>query len=256
MNGTALFEDLTLDIDFSVPPRRSQSEFASADIMCTERNIVIGRQVMVVDGNDMLALHDVLLSGVADPVGIVLDALRFVYNQAQSDVDDWFMSVAVTPEAIEDSMVRYELERIEAERIVVEVAAPNHFDHLDAVGKAISFLKSIDVRSCLRGTMDGLFSPLRVFLLTPDLVEIDGDLVSQITADQACHTRAKEFIDCASLVGAKVLGRGVTHASEALALRELGVDCMQGAHIGEPVRPLFFDLASLEQRLGSILDGI
>ena len=106
-----------------------------------------------------------------------------------------------------------------------------------AMAHAARFMQAMKARGC-RIALDDFGSGLSSFAflkeLPVDMVKIDGSFVRQITASDVDRTLVRSVHEVATSMGKQTVAEHVESAAAVLALREIGVDFLQGFHIARP----------------------
>jgi diguanylate cyclase (GGDEF)-like protein len=87
--------------------------------------------------------------------------------------------------------------------------------------------------------------------LPVDYVKIDGIFIRDIMEDHASYTMVKSVTDISHFMGKKVIAEFVENQEIADLLEEIGVDYIQGYHIGRPLPLVDALVESLESRIQS-----
>jgi EAL domain-containing protein (putative c-di-GMP-specific phosphodiesterase class I)/GGDEF domain-containing protein len=97
------------------------------------------------------------------------------------------------------------------------------------------------------------FSSLRLWSeLRPAFVKVDMHFVQDIDRDKGKFQFMRSIQDIAHSLGTTVIAEGIETPSELLLIRDLGVSCGQGYHIG---RPVAFPSAVVPAAISSSLTG-
>jgi EAL domain-containing protein (putative c-di-GMP-specific phosphodiesterase class I) len=93
----------------------------------------------------------------------------------------------------------------------------------------------------------------RIVALKPDIVKIDGTLISGIEGEFYKQELLDFFVKLTSKLGVLTIAEGVETEEAALACLSKGADLMQGFHLGRPGRP---DASALEACLGRAREAL
>jgi diguanylate cyclase (GGDEF)-like protein/PAS domain S-box-containing protein len=103
--------------------------------------------------------------------------------------------------------------------------------------RARRFLETLNARGC-RFALDDFGAGLSSFsylkMLPVDLVKIDGSFIRNLNNDPVNITLVRAIVEISRVMGKKTVAESVETAGVADALRELGVDYLQGFGIGLP----------------------
>jgi EAL domain-containing protein (putative c-di-GMP-specific phosphodiesterase class I) len=124
--------------------------------------------------------------------------------------------------------------RFDARRVVIEITeeqAVSDFRRLRRRGRLLS-------RHGCALAIDDLgagFASLRLWLeLQPAFVKIDILFVRGVDRDPIKQAFLRSIRDVALACGTRVIAEGIETAPELACVREIGIDCGQGFHIGRP----------------------
>jgi EAL domain-containing protein (putative c-di-GMP-specific phosphodiesterase class I) len=82
------------------------------------------------------------------------------------------------------------------------------------------------------------YASLRHLLnVSPDVFKIDISLCRCIESDRARQVLAGALASLGREIGATVVAEGIETGPELEAVRDLGIECAQGYHLGRPARP-------------------
>ena len=124
----------------------------------------------------------------------------------------------------------------DAKRVTVELtetAAPD-----DACGVLSGFarrVRKLGGRFSLDDFGSGYTSFRNILALRPDEVKIDGSFVHELRRDPCGFAFVKAVVDMAHGLGISTVAEWVETEDDAKALIRLGVDALQGFHLGRPV---------------------
>ncbi|GAB4330274.1 MAG: hypothetical protein Kow0010_15150 [Dehalococcoidia bacterium] len=80
------------------------------------------------------------------------------------------------------------------------------------------------------------FSSFRYLKQLPfDVLKIDGSFVQNLALDETDQRLVRAMVDVARALGVETVAEWVTSERSLSVLRQLGVDCAQGFHIGRPI---------------------
>jgi EAL domain-containing protein (putative c-di-GMP-specific phosphodiesterase class I) len=120
-----------------------------------------------------------------------------------------------------------------ADRVVVELTLRAGHASLDDIVGAVERLTSIGGRVALDDVGGALLAVHDVVGVSPDIVKLDHALVHAL-GDPAARVIAEGVIAAAAALGSFTIAKGVETTAQLDAVRELGVDAVQGNLIGPP----------------------
>ncbi|MDQ4006020.1 MAG: EAL domain-containing protein [Actinomycetota bacterium] len=170
-------------------------------------------------------------------LGTELDLLlaEMALERAADLPEGMYVSINLSPETLQAGGVARLLSLTHPERIVVEITEHVPVDDYDRLAEMILHLRSAGGRLAIDDVGAGFASLRHVLRLYPDIIKLDVDLVRDIETDPARHALARGIVACARELKATVVAEGVESARSLDELRQLGVLCGQGFHIGHPV---------------------
>ncbi|HHJ18989.1 MAG TPA: EAL domain-containing protein [Gammaproteobacteria bacterium] len=121
-----------------------------------------------------------------------------------------------------------------AERICFEVTESSAMENL---GKAIKFISELRVLGCRFALDDfgtGFSSLSHLKNLPVDFVKMDGVFVKGIISDPVDLGMVESIQHIATLMDIQTIAEYVENEAIAVKLREIGVDYLQGFHVGHP----------------------
>ena len=126
------------------------------------------------------------------------------------------------------------LERVDAERVLLELSEHDQVEDYDALAYGLEPLRAKGMRLAIDDVGAG-FSSLRHIVLTkPDVIKLDRSIVDGLTHDDVLATLVHSLVEFGHAAGAAVVAEGVETAADAETLRSHGVDYGQGWHFGRP----------------------
>ena len=137
----------------------------------------------------------------------------------------------VRPEATLDAIVACGLS---PDRIVIEVTEGDPVVDYDRLRAVAGHYGRMGVQIAIDDLGTG-FSSLRLWSeLRPAFVKVDMHFVQDIGRDKAKFQIMRSIQDIAHALDATVIAEGIETPSELLLIRDLGICCGQGYHIGRP----------------------
>ncbi|RBY82310.1 EAL domain-containing protein [Blastococcus sp. TF02A-26] len=167
-------------------------------------------------------------------VELELLALRTALSAARHRPLDVPMAVNLSPEALTDREVLDVVLAAAGDRIEVEVTEHRRVDDYPALLAARRELRQAGVPVAVDDAGAGYASLQHVLKLEPEVIKLDGALVTGVDHDPAKQALVAAMQAFARDVGAVVVAEGVEAEGEHLALVERGVACGQGWLFGRP----------------------
>lgn len=121
-----------------------------------------------------------------------------------------------------------------ASKICFEITETAAIANLTAATNFIDTMKKDGVRFALDDFGTGMSSFAYLKNLPVDFVKIDGVFVRDIVADEASHAMVKSINDIAHAMGKRTIAEFVESEAILQRLEAIGVDYVQGAHLGLP----------------------
>jgi len=167
-------------------------------------------------------------------VGVELEVLAV--RRAVTTLSDFtgYLSVNFSPDSLFDDRCQEFLRELPLERIVLELS---EHDPVDDYGELSAMLEPLRLKG-MRLAIDDVgagFSSLRhILLTTPEVIKLDRSIVAGAATEPVLRTLVRSLVDFAHGAGATVVAEGVETRDDALALRDVGVDCGQGWYFARP----------------------
>ena len=121
-----------------------------------------------------------------------------------------------------------------AKRLVIEITETTPIGDISAAVKFVSRMRRLGCRIALDDFGAGHMSLRYMWALAPHIVKIDRLFLSRAQNSEAGRQTYFHLAKLAQSAGATVVAEGVeTHAQAVLAL-EMGIECQQGYHWGQP----------------------
>jgi len=119
-----------------------------------------------------------------------------------------------------------------ASRLVVEITETAAIEDLEQTTKFISRLRSFGARVAIDDFGAGYMSLRNLKRLEPDMVKIDGSLVENMGSAQEDRVIVEALVDFARTFDFETVAEWVSDEAVAALLLEMGVDYLQGNHLG------------------------
>ncbi|WOJ96118.1 DUF1631 family protein [Congregibacter brevis] len=259
---------------------RATSRKRLDDAMSTD-SLVLRAQPIVqsaVDGREGAKHHYEILLSLRDddgelqsPQDFIMSAERFGYvtlvdrwvlkeafswisrlMDAQKEVPE--LSINLSGTSITDNdFLDYVLEQISehgvgTSKLCFEITETGAIDNIPRAADFVRTLKNIGCKFSLDDFGTGLASHKYLKELPVDYVKIDGTFITDIHRNQTDYAMTKSINDLAHFLGQKTVAECVEDLEIVPALREIGIDYLQGWGIGMPreLHEITDELANLE----------
>lgn len=167
-----------------------------------------------------------------------LHALRKALAMLPAFAHPLSLSVNSSPALILDGSVAGALEGLDLSRITLEITEHATVENYAALMLALQPLREQGLRVAIDDAGAGYASMRHILYLQPDVIKLDMSITHGIDTDPGRRALARGMILFAHDIGSGVTAEGVETQAEAAILDELGVDRLQGYHLG---RPMTFD---------------
>jgi len=176
----------------------------------------------------------------AERYGLVNEIDRWVVARAIELARRRKVTVNLSGSTISDQELVEEIERsvresgAPPENLVFEITETAVVDNLEAAQSFVERLHELGSKFALDdfGTGFGSFSYLK--RIPVDYLKIDLDFVRDMVANEADRRVVKAIANTADLFGIDTIAEGVEDPATLELLREIGVDYVQGYHVGRP----------------------
>ena len=129
-----------------------------------------------------------------------------------------------------------------ADRITVELTETQVVDTIEASAEFVSQIKELGCRFAIDDFGAGYTSFRNLKALDIDVLKIDGSFVSGVSQSRENQLFVRTLLDLARNFSMKTVAEWVDNDADATLLKALGVDYLQGFHIGKPTpRPEWSD---------------
>lgn len=154
------------------------------------------------------------------------------------------IAVNLSPRSLDDAgfvgFLRDALQRygVDPRRLYIELTETAGMGDLIAARPMIAALRSVGCAVHLDDFGSGFSSFAHLKLLEVDGIKIDGNFVRDLTSDASNRLVVSSLIEIARSMNKSTVAECVEDAATLEALRELGVDHVQGFHLGRPALKL------------------
>ncbi|WP_306252612.1 EAL domain-containing protein [Parvularcula sp. IMCC14364] len=244
----------------TVSRRKRNSEMS--DIILTalnERRIELAYQPIVTDINEEHTKYECLIRmmhngeevppakfiPIAEHLGLVhlLDrrALELATYALRKD-PRILLNVNVSWETVKDPvwaegyLAHLRANRDVSNRITVELTETQAVDALEASIEFVSEIKKVGCEFALDDFGAGYTSFRNLKALDIDVLKIDGSFVTGVCSSRDNQLFVRTLLDLARNFGMKTVAEWVDNDADAMLLKGLGVDYLQGFYIGRPVQ--------------------
>ena len=124
---------------------------------------------------------------------------------------------------------------VSPDRVIIELTESQPNYDYDLLVKAVAHYSDMGFEIAIDDLGEG-FSSLRLWSeLRPDYVKIDMHFIQGINLDNVKLQFVRSIQQIAESSGTKVIAEGIETQTELLLIRDLGIACGQGYHLGRPV---------------------
>ena len=120
------------------------------------------------------------------------------------------------------------------DRLLIELVESEEVQNYDAVSKFIIRLREYGCTFALDDFGSGFSNFTRAFSLHIDYIKIDGSLIENIATDPTSRILVEAIVAFARKLRIRTIAEFVSDPSIENLMRSLGVDYLQGYHIGRP----------------------
>lgn len=200
---------------------------------------IVGLEALARFGGEPKRSPDIWISEAAD-VGmrsrVERQAIENAIDEFTTIGDDTIsLSLNVSAATIVDSSLDIVLRHLPLDRVILEVTEHEKIYDYQQLAAALHPLRERGVRIAIDDAGSGYASMRHVLNIRPDIIKFDISLTKDIETDSVKRALAHALVTFAHHTGSLVVGEGVETASELRTLGDLGVDLVQGYHLGRPV---------------------
>lgn len=198
---------------------------------------VVGVEALARFGDPAVTAPDVLLAE-ASSMGLGLDLERAAALTALKEMgrldEVCFMSVNLSPSAIQSPWFPELVAQVPPERLVVEVTEHARVEDYDELTSALSGFRRSGGRLAIDDAGAGFASLRHILRLSPSIIKLDATLTRNINADPVRRALASALAGFAHNLGAAIVAEGIETAAEKDALMGLGIQFGQGRYLAAP----------------------
>lgn len=160
-------------------------------------------------------------------VGISLQGIDLIHDEA-------YLSLNVSPETILSGRLPEILDKVNGEKIVLEVTEHAKIDDYEHLKAALAPLRSTGTKISIDDTGAGFASLRHILNLEPDFIKLDISLTRNIDTDRNRRALAAALVTFAEVAGGTIIAEGIETAPEMDTLQQLGIKYGQGYFLGRP----------------------
>ncbi|WP_260863282.1 EAL domain-containing protein [Citrobacter sp. Marseille-Q6884] len=172
-------------------------------------------------------------------ITVIEQTLHFMQSRKNS-APDCFFSINLMPESmiqtnfLANVQTLFKKYKIAPNRIIFEIIESEILDN-EHVSNTLNGLRETGSRIAIDDFGTGSSSYERLRSLDADILKIDGSFIKKITSDPFSYCAVKSFCEIAKLKKMVIVAEFVENEEIAKMLIDMGVDWLQGYHIGKPV---------------------
>jgi len=136
-----------------------------------------------------------------------------------------------TMDFLKDKIREYDI----ASRFVMEIVESEGIDGYSEIVSLMAELKSLGCRVSIDDFGTGYSNFAYLMQLNVDYIKIDGSLIKEIDHDINSQIISKTILDFAKQLGLKTVAEFIHNESVMRYTQEMGIDYLQGFHLGEPM---------------------
>lgn len=161
------------------------------------------------------------------------------------------------PEALATIINSIKQARIPAQYLAIEITERSAITNLMSVKAFIEETSALGCQFALDDFGAGFSSFSQLRNLPVDFVKIDGEYVKNMAFDKTDRTVVNAINDIAHSVGRKTIAEYVTDADTLIAIRDCGIDYVQGHYVSEPLtEEALFAIHANEPTIASLYPGL
>lgn len=149
--------------------------------------------------------------------------------------DDISLSINASPEYVLDGALSALIEDAHAHRVVIEITEHTPIKDYAAFRRALAPYRDAGVRLAIDDAGAGFSSFQHILELEADIIKLDISLTKSIHDEPKKFLLAKALCAFGRAIGCTITAEGIETEDELKALKELGVDNVQGYLLGRPM---------------------
>jgi EAL domain-containing protein (putative c-di-GMP-specific phosphodiesterase class I) len=149
--------------------------------------------------------------------------------------EDTYIAINISPVFVLNGAVARVLEGVDLRRIVLEITEHAPISNYLDFRNALKPLRKLGMRLAVDDVGSGYSSFQHVVELEADIIKLDISLTQNINSSPRKYLLAKALCAFSKAINGGIVAEGVETLEELEALRELGVDAVQGYFIGHPM---------------------
>lgn len=146
-----------------------------------------------------------------------------------------YISLNISPEYILNGSLARALDDIDVKRIVLEVTEHSPIKDYSIFRKTLNPLRQRGIRLAIDDAGAGYASFQHILELEADIIKLDISLTKNINREPRKYLLAKALCAFSKAIKCTIIAEGIENTEELNALRELGVDKIQGYLLGRPM---------------------
>ena len=165
---------------------------------------------------------------VATAIGVMsrVTDIDFTINLSVEDLVD-----SHTTDYIKEEIIKYGV----GDRIVFEIVESEGFDSFSEAKQFIKDVKALGCRIAIDDFGTGYSNFAYLLELNVDIIKIDGSLIKAIDQDRNSQIITSTILDFSQQLDILTVAEFVHNESVLNYVKNIGVDYLQGFHLGEPV---------------------
>lgn len=148
--------------------------------------------------------------------------------------DGAYLAVNLSPATLVAPQFADRAGSLPLDRLVIELTEQTEVASYDEMGRRIDWLRARGARVAVDDAGAGYAGLQRIVTINPDMLKLDAQLTRGIGDSLARQAMATAMGWFAERTGAILVAEGVETGDDLETLRELGVDYVQGFHVGAP----------------------
>jgi EAL domain-containing protein (putative c-di-GMP-specific phosphodiesterase class I) len=120
------------------------------------------------------------------------------------------------------------------DRLVIELTEQTAVDSYPELADRVAWVRSLGGRVAVDDAGAGYAGLERIVTISPEILKLDAQLTRGVVDDAPRQAMAAAMGWFAERIGAKLVAEGVESPAEVVALKDLGIDYVQGYHTGRP----------------------